>query len=130
MKTKRSGYFPLLLLLSACGGGPTIRVNGIEVYEKYWNQTLEDLRPRAAFDLNCPTGQSEFVLFKRVGALPSEVGVVGCSKRATYVRTIVQGIEGPWLLNVTSADQPPATVAPQPAKEPPPPGWSYQPATP
>jgi hypothetical protein len=101
----------LLAVVSACGG-QTIQVNGIEVYEKHWNKTLEELRPRVAFDMNCPADQAEFVLFKRVGRVPSEVGVQGCGKRGMYVRSVVGSMRGPWVLNVGSETEEPVPQAP------------------
>jgi hypothetical protein len=117
----------LLLALgttAACGGGKKIIVvNGIEVYEKHWNQVLTDLGPRASYDLNCPREQLELTLFKRTGRVPTEVGVAGCGTRAMYIKQTarVPGgmapiISDTWILNSDSraaASAPPPTGQPQ-----------------
>jgi hypothetical protein len=137
----RVAFASLLLALSACGlascAGNTVMVNGTEVYEDHWEKALQELRPRVAFDLGCPAEQSQFVLFKRTGRHPSEVGVIGCGKRATYVRNVtsggvggvgggvVRGSIGPWVLNSQVQDDPSAVVsAPQPDAEPPIESWT------
>jgi hypothetical protein len=114
----------VLVVLTACATGGTTKVNGIEVYKKYWNNTLQELRARVAFDLNCPAERADFILFKRVGRLPSEVGATACGKRAMYVRSVVQGHTGPWVFNVGSDTVPASPEASaKPASLPP---WSEQ----
>jgi hypothetical protein len=44
--------------------------------------TIDELRPQAAFDLNCPKDQIQTVELSE-----GVVGVTGCGQRATYVRT-------------------------------------------
>jgi hypothetical protein len=83
--------------------GPKIEVNGIQVYERHWNKTLEELKPRVEFELGCPAHQVEFHLFKRTQRTPTEVGVTGCGKRGMYVRTVVDTRVGPWVLNSESS---------------------------
>jgi len=93
----------LVVLASLTGcAGPKVLINGQEVYEKHWRLTMTELGARARFDLGCETSQFEFALFKKIGRHPSEVGVAGCGKRATYVRQIVQSYIGPWSVNVLS----------------------------
>lgn len=93
---------------SACASSPKIMVNGIEVYEGYWTQATDELRTRASFDLNCPPAQIQFVLMKRNGRYPTEVGVTACSHRATYVRVVVYAVDymsahvGAWTMNVVT----------------------------
>lgn len=56
---------------------------------------------RAAFDLSCPQEQLQIaVLFRNdgLGCAGSQVGVTGCSKKATYVCTASQD----WLMNTAS----------------------------
>ncbi|MFW5920217.1 MAG: hypothetical protein ACOCUS_00150 [Polyangiales bacterium] len=82
-------FFPLLVLIVACAaacGGRKIVVSGTEVYESHWNATLEELEPRASFELDCPTGQLTFSLIRRAGRRPVEVGVEGCGARELYTR--------------------------------------------
>lgn len=85
--------------LAACGGRK-INVNGIEVYERHWHKALDELQARVAFDMDCSADQATFVLFKRAGRVPSEVGVTGCAKRGMYLRTVGAGTVGPWVLNL------------------------------
>jgi hypothetical protein len=44
----------------------------------------EQLRTRAAFDLNCPTSDVAVIPLSGSNA-PSPAGVTGCGKKATYV---------------------------------------------
>jgi hypothetical protein len=74
---------PLALLLSGCMGA-----------------TSQQLRRRAAFDLDCPAGQIEIVeIDKRTR------GVRGCGQRGTYVSQCKPcangyvGCECTWILN-------------------------------
>jgi hypothetical protein len=109
----------LVSVLTGCPG-QLITVNGVDVYQNYWNQTLEELKPRVSFDLGCPGDQAQFTLFKRTGRHPTEVGAIACGKRAMYVRAVGRGGIGPWVLNMGSEAQV-STVAPQPPPPPPPP---------
>ncbi|MFW5876373.1 MAG: hypothetical protein ACOCXM_06520 [Myxococcota bacterium] len=98
-----------------------IVVDGIRVYERHWQQTLDELRPRASFDFGCPPGQIRFTLFKRTGRAPTEVGAQGCGRRGMYVRAVGPGGTGPWVLNTEGgganvpAPPPPPPPPPQPA---------------
>src|SRR5262245_11253865 len=84
-------------LALACGGGQVIQVNGVEIYEKYWNKALKDLTPRASFDLHCPENGLSFTLFRKDGRQASEVGVSGCGSQLTYVR-----VANTWYSNAES----------------------------
>jgi hypothetical protein len=87
----------LAFTTGACAGR-LIKVNGIEIREQDWQRTLEELRPRVSFDM-CPAEQTTFVLLSRGSGVPTQVGVVGCSKRAVYVRGVAGSVRGPWILN-------------------------------
>lgn len=88
------------VLLAGCAG-PKIVVNGVEVYEREWEETLADLRPRARFDFACEASQVEYSLIKRSGRAPAEVGAAGCGRRGVYVRLAQGGFKGPWMLNTS-----------------------------
>ena len=92
----------ILALAPGCAGSKIV-VTGQEVYESVWKKTTHELEARARFDLNCEPTQVDFALLKKVHRLPSEVGVAGCGKRGTYVRSILitqQGtFVGPWVIN-------------------------------
>jgi hypothetical protein len=62
-----------------------------------WIQT--PLR-QAAFELNCP---QESLQVMRLSA--SQLGVQGCDKRATYVRTCAPGTGCTWLLSTAAAGE-------------------------
>jgi hypothetical protein len=90
-------------LLFACGGGATI----------------EQLGPRASFDLNCPPDQLSIVKLD-----DRTIGVQGCAQRATYIENcgMVDGYGGKhgctWVMNndrrSAQAAQPPPGYAQQP----------------
>jgi hypothetical protein len=61
--------------------------------EAHFANSTRDLRPRAAFDFSCPVSNLSLQSFDSA-AFPSSVGVVGCGKKAVYVRTY-RG----WVLN-------------------------------
>lgn len=78
-----------------CSSSEVIVVNGIDVYENHWQQTLDDLGPLASVDLGCPLNHLGFTLIRRTGRAPTEVGVTGCGRGAVYVRpTRMQFIAG------------------------------------
>lgn len=56
--------------------------------------TVESLKQRAAFDLQCDEGKLQLV---ELGA--STYGVAGCGKRATYVASRDQNNMGVWVSN-------------------------------
>lgn len=95
----------LCAALGALGGCRTvIEVDGINVIESYWRGTTDELGTRTSFDIDCPPSAVQFQLIKRTGRYPSEVGVTGCGRRATYVRAVGRNV-GPWVLNVYSGPQ-------------------------
>lgn len=92
-------FFSLLMLAGCASSTPKpkpkiIVVNGIEVYENYWNKTIAELLPRAKFDLNCAPDKITFSLFRKNIRTPSEVGAAGCGQRAVYIRAARA-----WILN-------------------------------
>lgn len=96
-----------------------IVVNGIRVYERHWDKTLQELRPRASFDFGCPQEQLRFTLFKRSGRAPTEVGAQGCGHRGMYVRAVGTGGTGPWVLNTEGGSVNPPAPPPPPPSSPP-----------
>ena len=96
----RLGVLAGVFLLTSCGGSsPKLVVDGIEVYEHQWVHTMNQIGPRAAFDLECPREQLKFTLFTRIGRYPTEIGVRGCGRRSTYVRNVGQRNNfGPWRM--------------------------------
>lgn len=77
--------------------------------------SLEALRPRAAFDMNCPEAQLEIVPFPGDSA-----GVRGCGRRASFRRVCAVGAFGAptncaWLLQSAITDESPPPPAPMPA---------------
>jgi len=79
--------------------------------------TVEQLGPRASFDLNCPPNQLSIVKLDN-----RTIGVQGCGQRATYIENCSM-IDGycTWVLNNDSrhAAQP-ALPPPGDAQQPPP----------
>ncbi len=95
--TGLAGRCTAVALAAACGGGFSA--------ERLHN----DLRTRAAFDFNCPAGSLTITdLSASMGGNVNTAGVVGCGRRATYVRP-TGGTE--WLLNAVDG-QPAATTNP------------------
>lgn len=107
------------LVSAGCAKKKVIVVNGVEVYETIWNRTLDELHPRVEFDFNCPPGQVEFALLRRVGRYPTEVGVTGCGRRGTFVRAVGPYAASPWVLSAQSRvapTQPGDQPAPAPSQ--------------
>ncbi len=78
------------LPLTACGGGQKLMINGIEVYARYWNRTIQELSPRASYELQCAPNMIQYTLLARAGRYPSSVGAAGCGQRRIYSRVGVQ----------------------------------------
>jgi hypothetical protein len=59
----------------------------------------DTLLQRATFDLNCPANVMESQVLQRVGMfqVATSVGVRGCGRQATYMRSA--GTSGTWVLN-------------------------------
>jgi hypothetical protein len=93
-------FFAVSLTLAGCGG--TIVVNGIKVPERRWNDTQDDLGPRAALELDCQRETLEFILTDTWHRIPRETAVQGCGRRALYQRPVTgMGLEeelGSWEL--------------------------------
>lgn len=93
------------LFAFGCGGN-VINVSGTEVYERYWNKAVEEIRPRASFELSCAADMLKFSLLRRERRTPVEVGVDGCGNRAVYTkpsaRTPAGTIYGSWRLESSS----------------------------
>lgn len=142
----RQNFLVFSLIAASLGcGSNVIVVNGIEVYEKYWNRAVSDIQPRATYEMQCPAQQLQFELVRREGRHPSEVAVNGCSRRALYARSIIRVGWGAaastnwvlssasWQLPPTAAPPPPAPVAPaapastEPAPQPAPPAGTTPP---
>lgn len=125
-----SWFFVAALLTAGCAGNRIV-VNGIEVYESYWNKALSSLEGRAAFEMQCPASSLQFLLLQRKGRYPSQIAVNGCGKRAMYVRSLLHGALTEWMLSSASWNEPSApTPAPIPAPAPsPPPAPPSEPAS-
>ncbi len=98
----------LAVSVSACAGASLVVVDGQSVYDRPWKDVQGSLPGRASFDLDCPKEQLELRLLN-VAAFykyPTEVGVTGCGKRATYVRVVGTGVIGPWSLNQLNGVKP------------------------
>lgn len=109
MKAPRRSFFFLLLTviaLAGCASKRVIVVNNIEVYEHIWNDTVQQLAPRASFDLHCQPDQMQYLLFRRTGRYPVEVGVMGCGQQAVYSRPSIGGyISNNWVLQSSTVQQ-------------------------
>ena len=59
----------------------------------------DTLLQRATFDLGCPANMMESQVLQRVGMfqVATSVGVRGCGRQATYMRSA--GTSGTWVLN-------------------------------
>jgi hypothetical protein len=59
----------------------------------------DTLAQRATFDLGCPVNSMESQVLQRVGMfqVATSVGVRGCGRQATYMRSA--GTSGTWVLN-------------------------------
>jgi hypothetical protein len=59
----------------------------------------DTLAQRATFDLGCPANMMESQVLQRVGMfqVATSVGVRGCGRQATYMRSA--GTSGTWVLN-------------------------------
>jgi hypothetical protein len=88
--------------MTGCGG-KIIEVNGVSIREEIWNDTAATFRSRAQFDFDC-AADIELRLISRKGRHPDVVGVRGCGRRGTYVRTIRQEIDPIWGVYVNPAD--------------------------
>ncbi|HWE30657.1 MAG TPA: hypothetical protein VHB97_21770 [Polyangia bacterium] len=75
----------------------------------------DTLLQRATFDLGCAAEQMQAQVLQRVGMfqVASSVGVRGCGRQATYMRSA--GTSGTWVLNgpVMSFQPPPPQSPPQ-----------------
>ena len=116
------------MLVTGCATGNTIVVDGIEIYERVWERTKVELGRRAAAEINC--GTIDFNLIRREGREPVEVLVLGCGRRAMYVRPTasVAGYRyggyramGSWQLTTITNDAESAPASPVRRNEPPPP---------
>jgi hypothetical protein len=90
--------------LAACGGSKQkVTVNGIEMYQKYWDRAVSELRPRASLEMQCDGAGLEFNLLKKFHYEATEIVVKGCDKSALYIRpTMRMGMTaalGNWQLS-------------------------------
>jgi hypothetical protein len=104
----------ILLLLSIASGchhtadPPPVTVSGFKLNAEDWNENRTKIEHQAAFDLQCPN-VSLTVLQVGNGFLQggyyddwaTRVGVRGCDRQATYVRTL-----SGWVQNTVVASQP------------------------
>jgi hypothetical protein len=92
--------------------------------------TVEQLGPRASFDLNCPSNQLSVVKLDE-----RTMGVQGCGQRATYVESCTSvdgyGKHGcTWVMNNDSRHNPQQAQFPPGAPQAPPPGMTPLPPAP
>lgn len=94
----RMYYLVGLLLLSsltlACGGAGLQR-DGFVVEADEMEDAERNISRRASFDLGCDRSQLTLTLLgvhDDAGAdMPTQIGVRGCGKQATYIRHIIDG---------------------------------------
>ena len=83
----RVQLWPLLLLVSGCA---TVTIKGVSVLEESWDDAVEQVRAKAAFDLQCPATSLDLTILTTQqlldGVVASTIGVRGCGKQATWVR--------------------------------------------
>lgn len=76
-----------LCVLAACAQA-SIQMDGFILEQERTEELLASLRRRASFDLDCPPQELNFTMLAvhdDAGPdMPKQVGVTGCSKRATY----------------------------------------------
>lgn len=125
---KRIAPLLLPLLVAACGssgGEQTAHENDNLARERAFQFSGgAELAQRATFDLGCPVNMMGATVLQRAGmfAVAVAVGVRGCGRQTTYVRSPV----GAWVLNgpVTqdpTYQPPPGAPPPAPPQAPPPP---------
>ena len=92
----------LATLLVSCAG-QKIMVNGVEVYEGYWENAKDEIAALATKESGCST--FAFQLIRRSGNRPSEVIAVGCGRAMTYTRgrTDFGTNRGDWTLEGSGA---------------------------
>ena len=88
---------------SSSGSRAVITVTGVQVYERIWQQTLQEITPRATYELQCPAEQLSFSLIRKYGRSPVQVGISGCGQRILYVRPIIGGVVGSWRPETTAS---------------------------
>ncbi|MBN2525570.1 MAG: hypothetical protein JXR76_04190, partial [Deltaproteobacteria bacterium] len=102
--------FPIWMALCAglpcCASGRvTINVDGIDIHEKQWNETTQELGARLRFEHNCD-GPYEFVLIKKEYYHPTEVGVAACNRKWVFSRTLKNMKPGDWQARQTASNEP------------------------
>lgn len=85
------------LLLSGC---TVVKVSGYTLSAGQWSYDEAIVKQRAAFDLQCSENQLAVTVLRTVGAnttydTVTQVGVVGCGRRAAYLKTP----EGEFVMN-------------------------------
>lgn len=92
----------------------TASIKNVTVLEESWSDALEQVRPKAAFDLQCPAEALDFTILttQRLldGVVPSTIGVRGCGKQATWIRQSRKGLVS-WIAEraatATESNNPP-----------------------
>jgi hypothetical protein len=86
----------LSLLVAGCS---TVTVNGFSLMQGQWEEDRMKILQRSAFDLSCPKEQLTLTVLD-AGRVAHQIGVEGCSKKATYVRAVT----GEFVMNNASTD--------------------------
>lgn len=94
--------------ISGCGRKPVLRMNGVTVYERIWDKTVQRLAPQASAELQCHQLDLTYALFRKRGRHPTQIGVKGCGQTVVYHR---RGRRGWVMVAEMTGGQPPA---PQP----------------
>jgi hypothetical protein len=93
-KARAVGMIAALLFgMASIAGCTKIVVDGVEVYERYWEPVETQIRSRAAFDFDCHD-TINLTLLGRTGRHPSAVGVRACGKTGTYTRNLFPDSDG------------------------------------
>jgi hypothetical protein len=86
-----------LIILSGCA---TVSIKGVSVLEESWTEALDQVRPKAAFEFQCPEAKLHLTILTTKqyldGVAPTSIGVRGCGKQATWVRLSRKGVNT-WL---------------------------------
>ena len=102
-----------LLLLCHChhfskGHFGRIHRDGFVLERAKTEEAFDELRRRAAFDMNCSPDRLNFtVLAVHDDAgpdMPKQIGVRGCGKQATYTKEYIDDFESGWKLDMAGID--------------------------